>query len=226
MAIEGELVDVQGNPLDGAMVTSVGTACNSVTDANGKYDLTCQPGTHKLVMSKQGYLTEELDFDAPERERYKLGKKILVKIPEKKGLFMFSKNSYQTMKAGRLIRKLEGTDKGAKKRAYCLDRTRSEPNVLPAGVVPFFDNDAMGWRPFKLDKDGCAYRDSRNKQGSWEVEYREKPEFDEHKLSGRMKIARINFAPGEYFVADWKGFFVPASDDKHSYTGHWVKIGR
>ncbi len=225
MAIEGVLVDVQGNPLDGAIVTSVGTMCSSVTDAEGRYDLVCQPGSHKLVMSKQGYLTEEVDFEAPARERYKIGKKILVKIPEKTGLFMFAENSYQTMKPGRLIRKLENNGL-TKSRAYCLDRSRSEANVLPASVVPFFDNDASGWRPFRLDAEGCAYRDSRNAQGSWVVEYREKPPFDEHKLSGRMKIARIKFVPGEYFVADWRGFFVAARDDKHSYTGHWITVGR
>ena len=67
-------------------------------------------------------------------------------------------------------------------------------------------------------------RKSKNKKAKWEVEYRDKPEFDEHKLSGRMKIARISFKPGDYFIADWRGFFVPSSDDKSSYAGHWVRI--
>jgi hypothetical protein len=224
-AIEGTLVDVQGNGIDGAMVTAVGTQCSAVTDQKGAYDLTCAAGTHKLVMSKQGYLTEELMVEAPERKRYSGGNTILVKIPEDKGLFIFSKSAYQAMQRGRLTRQLSG--KGMKKkRAYCLDKDTSQPNAIAPGVVPFFDNDAPGWRPFRLDAQGCAYRDARNERGSWVVEYREKPNLEEQKLSDTMKLSRLQLTPGDYFIADWRGFFVANAEDPLAYGGYWVTVAR
>jgi len=37
-------------------------------------------------------------------------------------------------------------------------------------------------------------------------------------------IARISFEEGDYFIADWKGFFTPPEGEKHTYTGHWVRV--
>jgi hypothetical protein len=222
MAIEGEVVDVTGAPIEDALITAMETPCNALTDAEGQFNLVCQPGTYKLVVSVQGYLTKTEIYEATERKRYKAGKFVLVKIPNGKGLFMFSGNEYIPMKPGRLERKLEA-DGVKRKRAYCIERAGSEPNVIKAGAVPFFDNETAGWRPFRLDDEGCAYRDSRNASGKWEVVYREKPPYEEKRLSERKKIARIQFTPGEYFIADWKGFFVVDPKQKHRYTGHWIK---
>lgn len=226
MVIEGELLDAQGNHIEGAMVTSVGTPCAATTDTSGRYELTCPPGSHDLVMSKQGFLTEALQVDAAERRRYKVGKRVLVAIPDEQGLFLFAKDSYLPMKSGLLVRKLSG--KGmSKQRAYCLDKKRSEPNTTGPGEALLLDNAAQSWRPFRLDSEGCAYRDSRNKRGSWVVDYREKPESEEHKLTGQMKQARIQLTPGEYFIADWKGFFVSVSKGQvEHYSGYWITVER
>jgi hypothetical protein len=225
MVIEGQLLDAQGNSIEGAMVTSVGTQCAATTDTKGRYELTCPPGSHELVMSKQGFLTEELQVNAAERQRYKVGKKVLVAIPEEQGLFLFANDAYLPMKSGQLVRKLSGEGM-SKQRAYCLDKTRSEPNPTGPGEALILDNAATTWRPFRLDSEGCAYRDSRNKRGSWVVDYREKPDLEEHKLTGRMKLARIQLTPGEYFIADWKGFFVSQTEDQQSYGGFWITVER
>lgn len=223
MAIEGEVVDVTGAPIVDALVTAMETPCNARTDENGKFDLVCQPGSYRLVVSMQGYLTEQEDIEAIERKRYKTSKFVLVKIPKGRGLFMFSKQEYIPMKPGRLERNLEANGV-ERKRAYCLDKSQSEPNTFKAGTIPFFDNESTGWRPFQLDEEGCAYRDSRNASGKWEVVYREKPPYEEKRLAKGKKIARIEFKPGEYFLADWKGFFVADPKQKQRYTGHWVTI--
>ncbi len=223
MAIEGEVVDVTGAPIANALITALETSCNAVTDEKGHFDLVCQPGSLKLVVSSQGYLSKDEQFEATERKRYKAGKYVLVKIPNGKGLFIFDNNAYISMKPGRLQRNLEA-DGVQRKRAYCLDQTQSEPNVIKKGAIPFFDNESDGWRPFRLDADGCAYRDSRNASGKWEVVYRDKPPYEEKRLSEGKKIARIQFKPGDYFIADWKGFFVADPQQKHRYKGHWVKI--
>ena len=137
---------------------------------------------------------------------------------------LFTKKVAQQLEPGHLTREHQG--KGMKKtRAYCLNKAKSQPNKVTPGMTPFLDYQAKTWRPFQLDAAGCAYRDARNERGSWVVEYREKPSFNEKKLSDTMKIARIQLAPGDYFIADWKGFFQASEDSDNMYGGYWLTVG-
>jgi len=222
MAIGGQVTDAGGQPLEGVMVTAVGTICNDQTNAQGQFSLTCEPGSHTLVISKEGYLSGQFEVEAPIRQRYQTEPQSLVKIPGQKGLFLISENIYQPLQDARL-RKLE-TDGVTKTRAFCLDTARSQPDRLPGGVVSLFDNDAPSWKPFRLDAEGCAWRVARNASGHWVQEDLDKPSFEHHKLTEQMKITRLTLSSGDYFIADWQGYFVAAKDDKTSYTGHWLKI--
>lgn len=223
MAIDGEVVDATGQPIEGANVTAIGTTCTTKSGADGSFVLECLPGQYQISVAQEGYIAVELDFDAGERKRYDAGKQVLVQIPDSEGLFLFADNVYHPMKEGRLIRQLDNKD-GKKYRAFCLDRSASEPNKMVKGVWPFFDHEHMGWRPFRLDAEGCAYRDVKNEKHQWSVEYREKPPYETHQLELGKTIARMELAPGEYFIADWKGFFVTAEGEKHTYSGHWLSV--
>jgi len=224
MAIDGEVVDATGAPMEGATISALGAPCTTQTDATGKFSLECLPGSYQLVVGYEGYVPFEDEIEATERKRYDIGKKILIKIPEDKGLFLFAGDAYEPLNDGRLARKLEKTGQETT-RAFCLDPEQSEPNDLTPGVYNFFDHAHIGWRPFKLDADGCAYRDRKNQKHQWQVEYREKAQFEEHGLKDQDKtIARISFEEGDYFIADWKGFFTPPAGEKHTYTGHWVRV--
>jgi uncharacterized membrane protein len=223
MAVDGEVVDAHGQAIPGARVASIGTQCFAKVGDDGKFALPCTPGEHTLVISAQGYTSAETRLSAPDRERYDLGKTVLVLIPKEKGLFKFKDHAYVPLVPGRLSRKLE-RDGGEVHRSFCLDKSQSTANSFKAGVHPFFDYEHMGWRPFKLDAKGCAYRDTKNSRHKWTVHQREKAPFEVEKINRGKRVALITLEKGEYFMADWKGFFTPANDDKGSYTGAWITV--
>lgn len=227
MAIDGEVVDTTGSPMADVSVTVFGQPCATRTDEKGRFSLTCTPGEYRVVIGEAGYVPVEEDVAATERERYDIGKKVLIKIPEDKGLFLFQGEAYQPLAPGRLGRQLTKQGKETL-RAFCLDTEQSQPTELTPGVYNFFDHAHIGWRPFKLDEEGCAYRDRKNEQHQWTVEYREKAQYEEIGLDGEdtKTIARIAFEEGDYFIADWKGFFTAPEGEKHTYTGHWVRVRR
>ena len=226
MAIDGVVVDANGKPLAGAMISTVGTPCNARSGEDGKFSLECPPGSYQIIISAEGYTSEDLDYEATERKRYDLGKKVLIKIPDEKGLHLLQGGTYVQMTAGFLNRNLE-KDGNLVHRSMCLDRERSQPNALAAGPHALFDYEHPGWRPFLLDADGCAYRDTKNEKMQWTVEYREKADYETREINNGKTIALMALKPGDYFIADWdKGFFtaVDLKEDRHSYTGYWIHV--
>jgi len=226
MAVDGTVLDANGQPIAGAMVTAMGTPCTTQSQADGTFSLECQPAAHDLVISAEGYTTEDFSVEALERKRYDIGKKILIKIPDERGLHLLQDGSYTTMKAGFLERRLE-KDGLLTHRAMCLNPERGEPNKLGSGVHAMFDFEHPGWRPFKLDPEGCAYRDTKDEKLKWTVEYREKAATETREVNQGKTIVLMELAPGDYFIADWdKGFFNAADTkaDRHSYTGYWLRV--
>ena len=74
MAVDGEVVDVTGEPVVGATVTLAGSRCQAVTDSTGRFELPCIPGTYDLHVSAEGYIEDKTEaFDANERKRYDIG---------------------------------------------------------------------------------------------------------------------------------------------------------
>ncbi len=223
--IEGSIVDVAGKPIPGARAAAFGTTCMDQTDEQGHFELKCPAGEYDLIFSADGYTDERMTLAATERKTYDLGPQTLVKIPESKGLFLLVNDSYEAMKPGELVgrRKKEG---GTVTRSFCLDREASQPNEVPAGEATFFDYEHPGWRPFRLDDEGCAYRDRKNKQHRWKVEYRERAKFTSKEVNEGKRLVTIDFEPGEYFIADWKGFFVPVEgeSDEKRYGGYWIVV--
>jgi hypothetical protein len=221
MAVDGEVVNARGEPLVGASVTAMGTQCQATVNEKGTFALACVPDRHRLVVHLEGYTSEEILIDAQEHKRYDVGKTVLVKIPEAKGLFLFSEKEYVAMKPGRLGRNHEPDGEGYH-RSFCLDEARSEANKVSAGVQGFFDYEHEGWKPFRLDADGCAYKDSKDSSGKYTVHYREKAKFQGKQLNRGKSVILMELKKGQYFIADWKGFFQPPPGEKHTYTGYWV----
>lgn len=242
-AIDGTVVDADGKPIEGATVSAMpatqattdadgnvtvdgtGRICQGRTDATGTFSLECLPNTYDVVVSAEGYTSEELRVEAPERKRYDVGKQLLVKIPEDKGLFLKQGTAYTAMAPGHLRRT---TDKDGKllHRRFCLDEAAGGPTEVAAGVHAMFDHEHPGWRPFRLDAEGCAYRDTKNEQHQWTVEYREKAAYETRELNRGKTVALIELPAGDYFIADWKGFFQKSPDKSaaDAYTGFWLKV--
>lgn len=226
MAIDGEVVTVTGEPAVGARVTAIGSTCAAEVGEDGRFALPCVPGSYKLAITRDGYIQLDQDVEATERKRYDLGKLVMVAIPPANGLFWFKDNAYQAMSPGLLDRSIENADGGTKDRRYCLDRDASQANELAVGTHAFFDNHSPGWRPFRLDEQGCAYRDRQDSRGRWEVVYKEKPPYEERTLEAGRKIAAMELQPGEYFIADWdQGFFTPVeTEGGKRYSGAWLVV--
>ncbi len=223
MAIDGEVVTVSGEPAVGARVTAMGSNCTTTVGEDGRFALPCMPGTYQLVITQEGFIEVKEDLEALERKRYDVGKKVMIAIPSEKGLFWFKDNQYVPLQPGYLTRTISTVD-GSKARAYCLDRSQGQANTLAAGTHAFFDNQTDGWRPFRLDEQGCAYRD-RKEGGRWEVLYKEKPPYEERTMEQGKKIALIELAAGDYYIADWdNGFFTTDDADNKRYTGFWLSV--
>lgn len=227
MAIDGEVVDATGKPLPGVLVTAVGSSCNARSDEKGKFSLECTPDKYMLTMGLDGYVENTIDeYDASERKRYDLGKKLMVKIPDERGLFMFKGNEYVPMNPGRLARLSDFKSTDGRDRAFCLNKEESEINEFKPGQLALFDNEHPGWRAFKLDEEGCAYRDQKNAKHQWQVIYREKAEIQEKALAQGKTLVGIQLDRGDYFIADWdKGFFSEIDSEKHLYSGYWLHAG-
>lgn len=223
--IDGEVVDARGTPVPGATVTAAGTACSTRSDGTGHFALECEPGTHVVVVSAQGYTTKEFTQAAPGSESYDSGRHLLVRMPQDRGLHLFVEDRYERLMPGRLRRDL--VEQGPTVvRAICLDPSQSEPNLLQAGAHMLFDHEHPGWRPFRLDADGCAYRDHKDAKHRWTEDYKDKPPYDVQEVGDGRSVARLQLSAGEYFIADWKGFFVGADEreQRHSYTGFWLRV--
>lgn len=238
MALDGEVVDANGEPIAGAMVSAMpiaaeaaegaattGRVCQTQSDAAGKFTVECPPGNYQVVVSAEGYTSEDVDVDASERQRYDLGKQLLVKIPEEKGLFLKKGAAYEAMVPGHLVRTTEKDGKLTHRR-FCLDTEGGGPNELAAGRHAFFDYEHPGWRPWRADEEGCVYRDTKNEKHRWTVEYKERAAYETHQFNPGKEIALMELPPGQYFIADWKGFFQksPDKEKKEAYTGYWLVV--
>ena len=101
MAVDGTVQDVAGEPIAGARVTLIGSQCQAVTDAEGKFALPCLPGVYDLTIGADGFLAHDLAaFDASERKRYDIGVRTLIKMPTDKGLLRFTDHAYEPLERG------------------------------------------------------------------------------------------------------------------------------
>ena len=69
-------------------------------------------------------------------------------------------------------------------------------------------------------------KDTKDSKHRWTVTYREKPEIQETEINRGKKVVTIDLPAGEYFIADWQGFFQPIRKAKLAYSGHWLKVGK
>jgi hypothetical protein len=238
MALDGAVIDADGKPIVGATVSAMpiaaeaadgaattGRLCHATSDDDGRYSVECPPGNYQVVVSAEGYTSEDLDVEAAERKRYDLGKQLLVKIPEEKGLFLKKGAAYEAMAPGHVIRTTEKDGKLTHRR-FCVDPEGGGPNTLSTGLHALFDYEHPGWRPWIVDAEGCVYKDTKNEQHQWTVEYREKAAYETRQLNVGKEIALMQLPPGQYFIADWKGFFQksPDKERKEAYTGYWLVV--
>lgn len=228
---EGTVVDVTGAPLTGATLTVVGHPCQAIVRADGGFDLPCSPGVYDISLGQSGYISETWsNYEANEQKTYDLGETVLVRIPDENGLLVFKGGSYRAMERGFLVKSSGGRGK-TQYRHYCLPENADERmpiNPFDAGKVAFFDNASGGWRPWRLDEEGCAYKMSPSSETRWSVDYSDKATWTESELAPEKSLVVMTLEPGRYFISDWSnGFFQkgPTDDEKLAgYGGFYLKV--
>jgi len=93
--LNGTVVDIWGDPVQGAMVKIEGMRERPQTDANGRFSLPYQAGTHTLKAGKEGYIQEDVEVivpdDAAAAEEPVLR---LYPIPQDKGFHVIGSDRY------------------------------------------------------------------------------------------------------------------------------------
>ena len=221
--ISGTVLDSAGNGVSGVTVSIEGTNSTDVTTADGVYQLDLRAGEVIINVQHPDFFsrihTIQIDESAPRQ----LKPTVLVRKPADNGLFVLQDASLLPLRLGSLTRDTQ-TKGPAKKRRFCLDRTKSEATPLPVGRARLADKNASPWRLFRLDGDGCAYRDARDSNGRWVVEYRDRPDLVQQSRDDGIALHDVQLAKGEYFIADWAGFFVAEPDNDGRYTGRWIQV--
>ena len=223
LSVDGEVVDATGAPVSDVQIAVQHTACAATTTRTGRFSLACEPGKLDLSFSHPEFFSHQIAVTTLPRAAQTLPKTTLVRRPTKAGLYIFDNDRYISLSTGMLRRDTQ-TKGAAKRRSYCLDRSASTPNATATGPARFADKNAKPWRLFRLDAQGCAYRDARDAKGRWVVEYRDRPALSREASGDGMAIVEGQLDKGDYFLADWSGFFVEDAPDQGRYTGRWIRV--
>ncbi len=221
--INGSVIDGSGQPIDGVSVSIEGTSFETTTNNNGSFSLDFTPGEKSITIHHPNFFDRVLTIDLTDSKSKTLKPTVLVKNPTEDGLFVLHNDALMSLGEGILMRDTQRLGP-AKKRRFCLDKEKSKPNAVPAGSTRLADKNARPWRLFKLDGDGCAYRDAKDARGRWVVEYRERPTLGQQRRDDGIALHDVTLGKGEYFIADWAGFFVPEPENEGRYSGRWIRV--
>lgn len=227
--IEGQVVDPWGSPVPGVRVSARGPEaahCSGMSAEDGRFAIDCAPnGEFKLDLHAEGWSKAKGERALLESNRYDLGTFVLVRLPPGPGLWLDVGGEYVAPARHVLDRGME-EHKNEVKRAFCLRPDQAPPMELPGGDLRLVDMGHPGWRVYKLDPEGCAYRDERNERLQWRETWREKPDLKVDTLQDGQRVAQGQLAPGDWFIADWRDFFVAIDEStgRHTYGGTYLRV--
>ena len=105
--ITGTIKDNFGNPIEEVLVFIDNTNFKTYSGRNGGFSLDYAPGEIDLTIEKEGYTNIKHHLSISEKSKYPLQETMLVKIPEKKGVFLISLNNYTEVPKSKLNLKNE-----------------------------------------------------------------------------------------------------------------------
>jgi hypothetical protein len=88
--IEGVVQDAFGNPLKDVSVKIEKTTFTSNTDGSGKYSIDYAPGSVKLIFSKEGYTTINLDLSIQQKSHFPAETIVLYPNPKEAGFYILT----------------------------------------------------------------------------------------------------------------------------------------
>jgi hypothetical protein len=221
--IEGRVVDGLGQEIAGAQISAPGVEMPAQTDDAGRFVLAISPGPQHLTINHPDYFSLSVAVEVAREDATLMPTTTLIKAPKDSGLYVLNGADVLSLPTARLKRETK-TLEGTKRRRYCITAPRGEALPVPPGETQFLDLNAAPWRLFKLDVDGCAYKDAKDTNGRWVVQYRDKPAVTQTRTSGQAAFSAATLDEGAYFVADWGGFFVTDPDSEEHYTGRLIRV--
>lgn len=223
-------MDASGSPIPGAKVSRQASDCSTLTREDGRFDLRCEAGTWKISIHHPSFYSNTETVSVPNGSQLVLERSTLIQVPESDGLHLLRDASFVPLVPTTLER-ASNSNGEAKRRDFCVDRGLSVPNKVSSGTLRFLERSpTTPWRMFRMDPAGCAYKDSRNQEGRWVVEHRDRVSsrvetFGDHPGSVNLAVLRlVKVEAGEYFIAEWSGFFVPTGPKASTYKGYWVQV--
>jgi hypothetical protein len=223
-SVEGVVMDASGSPIPGAKVSRQASDCSTLTREDGRFELRCDAGTWKISIRHPSFFSKTETVDVPDGHQVILERSTLIQVPESDGLHLLRDASFVPLVPTTLER-ASNSNGEAKRRDFCVDRDRSAPNKVSSGTLRLLERSpTTPWRMFRMDPAGCAYRDSRNQEGRWVVEHRDRAKVSlEPEIDG-TRIHQVKVEAGGYFIAEWSGFFVPTGPKANTYKGYWVQV--
>ena len=95
-ALRGQVVDIWGNPIEGATVKMEGQTERPMTDSNGWFPLPKVTGTHTVKAGRQGYIEDVLQVTIGEGEQSSPVIHLYPE-PEEKGFYIVGSQGYQSL---------------------------------------------------------------------------------------------------------------------------------
>lgn len=224
----GQAVDPGGAPVEGALVTVVGTLCQARTDAQGSFDLSCAQarGDARVSIGQTGYVSLEQELSVADGKAHPLGTLVLDGIPEAQGVSLRRGASYEQPPVTHLVKALQ--DRPETVASFCLSNNEAEAWAVDGTELVVFDKQHTGWRLWRVEDDGCVYKKTRIDRGEWERTLGDKLEPSIRDVGSDQRIASFTLEPGRYFLGNWaNGFFAP--DDSVDaaavhYAGHLIRV--
>ncbi len=95
--IEGKVVDIWGNPVEGATVMMVGQSARPLTDSEGRYQLPVIVGEHELKAGRKGYVQAHATLSVAEGQVPSGPVFELYPRPEQPGFFAVGQGQYVSL---------------------------------------------------------------------------------------------------------------------------------
>lgn len=92
--LEGKVVDIWGEPVEGATVMMVGQPERPLTDHEGRYSLPLVSGKHVLKVGRDGYIQDHAEIEIAEGTRAEGPLFRLYRKPEEAGYYLVGSNGY------------------------------------------------------------------------------------------------------------------------------------
>jgi hypothetical protein len=147
---------------------------------------------------------------------------VLHQLPAEPGLFRRGPAGFVALDRA-YLRRVDDAGRVAQ-RSFCLEGVGARPVELPAAAVELLAHEHPGWRLFRLDPEGCAWREEREGELRWRKVWDGGMEAEVLEVGKGLRQILLQLSAGDYFLADWDGYFRGAEGaGLPRYGGHWLR---